>query len=151
MAVCQRVATARKSEQPTTGVRQRIDREALWTALDHARQARHLTWGGLASEIGTNASTFSRLRRGAGTDADTFAAILGWLNAEPSTFVRGASRTTTPTLPFPALSSYVRSSAPVNDAELRVLDSVVTAALRGMREAADDGTKPVRRQGRTRS
>jgi len=150
VAFSQRVANAAKDGQQPSGLRQRIDRQALWSALDHAREARHLTWAALAQEIGTNASTFSRLRRDKGTDADTFARILSWLNAEASAFVRGAPRASTPTLPFPALNSYVHASAPVNDAELRVLDSVVTATLRGMREATRDGAPTVQKRSRSR-
>ena len=118
------------------GRRVRVDRERLWESLDRARVARGLSWSELASEVGTSASTFTRLRKGLGTDADTFAAILAWLNSDLGAFVHGATVDSKFIDELPMLRSYVRSNAPLNESERRMVDAVALATIRGMRETA---------------
>jgi transcriptional regulator with XRE-family HTH domain len=113
--------------------RVRVDRAALWQTLDEARDARGLTWAQVAGEVGTSASTFSRLRRGDGTDADTFAAIVAWLGVSPSAFVHGA-RDTTRSAQLPRTLALLRESPALNAGETRLLDSVIAATVRGIQE-----------------
>lgn len=133
------------------GERVRVDREGLWRAVDRVRAARGATWAQVADEIGTSGSTFTRLRKGYGTDADTFAGILAWLGADAADFVHGTSRPRSDAPVLPQTSALLRSAPRPRSSELEVIDSMVAAAVRSLREARPStGAVPVNRARRRR-
>lgn len=67
--------------------RTKIDTTALHRALDNERMERHLSWRGLAGEIGVTPSTLSRLRAGYKPDAEGFMTLVLWLGLRPEDFV----------------------------------------------------------------
>src|SRR2546428_10301195 len=86
-----------------------IDLEALYGALNAERENRGLSWRELGKEIGTSASTFTRLAQGRGTDADTFATLVAWLGVSADHFVRGNEPPKGQPRTVAAISSYLRA------------------------------------------
>jgi hypothetical protein len=84
--------------------------------------------------MGTSPSTFSRMKRALGTDADTFASILNWLGSGVERFTRNGRRVTDQVPALPAFSAYISRTGPLQPDEIRLLDSVMTAALGSLRQ-----------------
>lgn len=128
----------------------RVDRRALWEALDTARQGRQLTWRDIANQVGTSPSTFSRLKQGLGTDADTFVSLIVWLQARAEDFVEGGGAAVKSGQRGMRLTQTALSSMPpLNDSERRLLDRMVAGALRGIQEQGRAGRTDRKRPRRT--
>lgn len=70
-----------------------LDVEALYTALDRQRRARHSYWRDVAAEAGISASTFVRLGQGKRPDADGLVRLLAWLGTtDVAPYVRAAEQ-----------------------------------------------------------
>lgn len=58
----------------------------LYASLEAAKDAKNLTWRGLAKLTGLSPSLFSRLANGQKPDADAFATIVTWLGVDATHF-----------------------------------------------------------------
>lgn len=113
-----------------------IDLEALYGALNAEREHRGMSWREVAKEIGTSASTFTRLAQGRGTDADTFATLVAWLSVSADHFVRGnAPARRQPPKTVAAISSYLRADRSLSREESEALDKIMRSAYNALRSA----------------
>lgn len=65
-----------------------FDRKRLATALERARRARGKSWREVASEIGVQPSTLTRLHQGANPSVEGFARMATWLGVSADSFIR---------------------------------------------------------------
>jgi len=112
-----------------------IDLEALYGALNAERENRGLSWRELGKEIGTSASTFTRLAQGRGTDADTFATLVAWLGVSADHFVRGNEPPKGQPRTVAAISSYLRADRSLSREESDALDKIMRSAYKALRSA----------------
>ena len=70
----------------------RFDARALYRALNEQRQARGLTWAGVAREIGVSSSTLTRTALGGRMEADGMLAMCRWVGRTAESFVRDIRR-----------------------------------------------------------
>ena len=110
-----------------------IDLEALYDALNAERSERGMSWRELGKQIGTSASTFTRLAQGRGTDADTFASLVAWLGMSADSFVRGATPPKGQPRTVAAISGYLRADRSLTRAESEDLDTIVRSAYKALR------------------
>lgn len=113
-----------------------VDLEALYGALDAARDGRGLSWRQVAKQVGTSPTTFTRLAQGRGTDADTFAALVNWLGMSADSFMRGAKpkRSGEPRT-VAAISAFLRADRSLRPEETEALDKIMRSAYRALRAA----------------
>jgi transcriptional regulator with XRE-family HTH domain len=74
----------------------RLDRRALWQALDTRREQRGISWRAVARETGVASSLFAELRQDlVGVNADTLVSLLAWLGplGQTQTFTQTTERT----------------------------------------------------------
>jgi hypothetical protein len=72
------------------GRRLRWDLNQLYTALNDQRQARGLTWSGLAQEIGCTPSRLTNLRTARMADMDLAMRLTQWLGKPAAEFIHAA-------------------------------------------------------------
>jgi len=70
----------------------RFDAKALYQALNEQRQARGLTWTGVAREIGVSPGTLTRTALGGRMEVDGMLAMCRWLGRTAESFVRDVRR-----------------------------------------------------------
>jgi transcriptional regulator with XRE-family HTH domain len=113
-----------------------VDYEALYGAINTARQAKSLSWRELAEVIGTSPSTFTRLAQGRGIDAATFAGLIAWLRGDANDFIvrntaeirpRRSSASTLATI-----SGHLRADKNLDRDAARHLDSIIASAYKAL-------------------
>lgn len=113
-----------------------VDYEALYGAINTARQAKNLSWRELAELIGTSPSTFTRLAQGRGIDAATFAGLIAWLRADANDYIvrntaevrpRRSSAATLATI-----SGHLRADKNLDREAARHLDSIIASAYKAL-------------------
>jgi DNA-binding MurR/RpiR family transcriptional regulator len=107
-----------------------VDIRALYAAIDQKRQAKKLTWRGLAALLGITPSTFTRMAQGLKPDVDTFATLVRWLGMPQEIFLQPATERTEDADPAAMISSYLRGSKNVTDAQADALEDIMNAAIR---------------------
>lgn len=113
-----------------------VDYEALYGAINTARQAEGISWRDLADVIGTSPSTFTRLAQGRGLDAATFAGLVAWLRVNADQFILRKDsatkqpRTTASTLAV--ISGHLRADKNLDKTAARHLDSIIASAYKAL-------------------
>jgi transcriptional regulator with XRE-family HTH domain len=114
-----------------------INTALLYAALDAARQQRHLSWRGLAGEIGVSPSLLSRLGNGLKPDTDGFATIVAWLKLPAEQFFEhdhadNADETREPDL-MAQLAPLLRARKDLSDTDIRYLQQIIGATVERVR------------------
>lgn len=109
-----------------------IDLDALYSALDAARDARGLTWRELAAEVGVSPSTLSRLTNGHRPDADGFAAMVTWLGIPAERFIRRQGHEPAHGEPdlLAELAPLLRSRKDLDADDVEAIEDIIKVALR---------------------
>lgn len=110
-----------------------INTALLRAALDAARQQRHLSWRGLAGEIGVSPSLLSRLGNGLKPDTDGFATIVAWLKLPAEQFFEhdgsgSADETREPDL-MAQLAPLLRARKDLSETDIRYLQQIIGATV----------------------
>ncbi|MFZ2029896.1 MAG: hypothetical protein WAU68_06290 [Vitreimonas sp.] len=66
----------------------RFDAAALYEAMDAHRQARRLSWAGVARETGVSVATLKRTAPGGRLEVDGMLSMVGWLGRSVECFTR---------------------------------------------------------------
>jgi transcriptional regulator with XRE-family HTH domain len=113
-----------------------VDFEALYGAINTARQAQDISWRDLADVIGTSPSTFTRLAQGRGIDAATFAALVSWLRVNADEFIRrktaAVRRARTSASTLAVISGHLRADKNLDRDAARHLDSIIASAYKAL-------------------
>lgn len=114
-----------------------ISTALLYAALDAARQQRHLSWRGLAGEIGVSPSLLSRLGNGLKPDTDGFATIVAWLKLPAEQFFEheradSAEETSEPDL-MAQLAPLLRARKDLSETDIRYLQQIIGATVERVR------------------
>jgi DNA-binding MurR/RpiR family transcriptional regulator len=113
-----------------------LDYEALYGAINTARQAQSLSWRDLADLIGTSPSTFTRLAQGQGMDAATFAALIAWLRMDANEFIlrrtSAVRRQRTSASTLATISGHLRADKNLDRDAARHLDSIIASAYKAL-------------------
>jgi transcriptional regulator with XRE-family HTH domain len=117
--------------------RKKFDGEAFYAALDSARTARDLKWKDVAKDAGVSASTLTRMAQGKRPDVDSLAALCRWADLNADEFMRpraedGEERSDAP--PLAMISTYLRSDPNLSAKSADMLDEVIKATYRQLRE-----------------
>uniref|UniRef100_UPI003D934105 transcriptional regulator n=1 Tax=Gordonia sp. B7-2 TaxID=3420932 RepID=UPI003D934105 len=110
-----------------------INTAALYSALDAARQSRHLSWRALAGEIGVSPSLLSRLGNGMKPDTDGFATIVAWLRLPAEDFFehedgRSVDDVGEPDL-MAQLAPLLRARKDLSATDIKYLQQVISATV----------------------
>lgn len=110
-----------------------IDTAALYSALDAARQGRHLSWRALAGEIGVSPSLLSRLGNGLKPDTDGFVTIIAWLRLPAEDFFEhegqdSISDDREPDL-MAQLAPLLRARKDLSETDIKYLQQVIGATV----------------------
>lgn len=109
-----------------------VDIAALYAALDRKRQSNGLSWRSLATQLEISPSTFTRMAQGLKPDVDTFATLLRWLGMPQDEFLRPVKEGTEEADPIAMVSSYLRASKNLTEAQTNALEDIMQAAFRHM-------------------
>jgi transcriptional regulator with XRE-family HTH domain len=107
-----------------------VDISALYAAVDRKRQARGLSWRGLAAELKITPSTFTRMAQGMKPDVDTFATLVQWLGIPQKEFLRPSPTRNEDADPVAMISSYLRASKNLTHEQANALEDIMNAAFR---------------------
>jgi hypothetical protein len=107
-----------------------VDISALYAAVDRKRQARVLSWRGLAAELEITPSTFTRMAQGMKPDLDTFATLVSWLGIPQEQFLRPSPKKSEDADPVAMISSYLRASKNLTQDQAEALEDIMNAAFR---------------------
>ena len=107
-----------------------VDISALYAAVDRKRQARGLSWRGLAAELKITPSTFTRMAQGMKPDVDTFATLVQWVGIPQEEFLRPSPNRSEDADPVAMISSYLRASKNVTHEQANALEDIMNAAFR---------------------
>lgn len=107
-----------------------VDISALYAAVDRKRQAKGLSWRGLAAELKITPSTFTRMAQGMKPDVDTFAALVRWLGTTQEEFLRPSLNRSEDADPVAMISSYLRGSKNLTHDQADALEDIMSAAFR---------------------
>jgi len=110
-------------------MRREVDVSALYGALDSKRNARNLSWRGLAKELGLSSSVFTRLAQGRRPDFDSYIQMTEWLGVDLETFVGGEKPTETPPEEtVAAIAAHLRADESLKPASVKAIQKIVQAA-----------------------
>jgi transcriptional regulator with XRE-family HTH domain len=119
--------------------RGRLDTDALYAALNAARNARGLSWRQLAAEVGVSPSTMTRLANGQRPDVDAFAALVGWLGQSADSFlVTGAQPAGEQPDLVAQLAPLLRARSDLKEEDAKYLEDLIAVAARRLREERAD-------------
>lgn len=107
--------------------RKRVDVELLHAALDEARQARNLSWRGLADEVDMSASNLTRLGQGLRPDVDNFATLVQWLGLPAEVFFVGQSEAPDP---HAAVAMALRSVPELGVEDVEYVQEIIRITIR---------------------
>ena len=107
-----------------------VDIAALYAAVDQKRQAKNLSWRGLAADLKITPSTFTRMAQGLKPDVDTFASLVRWLGMSQDEFLRPTPARREDADPVAMISSYLRASKNVTQEQADALEDIMNAAFR---------------------
>jgi hypothetical protein len=107
-----------------------VDIAALYAAIDRKRQAKKMSWRGLAAILEITPSTFTRMAQGLKPDVDTFATLVRWLGRPQEEFLLPAPKREEDDDPVAMISSYLRGSKNVTDEQAEALEDIMGAAFR---------------------
>jgi len=113
-----------------------VDISALYAAVDRKRQARDLSWRGLAAELKITPSTFTRMAQGMKPDVDTFATLVQWLGIPQQEFLRPLPKGSEDADPVAMISSYLRASKNLTHEQADALEDIMNAAFRHLTKQA---------------
>ncbi len=102
-----------------------------------ARIDRGISWRTVANEIGVSPSTLTRMAQGKRPDVDAFAAMVAWVGlpaerfmVDPPNYEAGD--------PMAEVIAILHGHPRLEEHEVRVLESVLTATYRSLRESSGD-------------
>lgn len=115
--------------------RGRLDTDALYAALNAARNARGQSWRQLAAEVGVSPSTMTRLANGQRPDVDAFAALVGWLGQSADTFLvsDASSAGEQPDL-VAQLAPLLRARSDLKEEDAKYLEDLIAVAARRLKD-----------------
>lgn len=113
-----------------------FDASGFYEALDATRQARRLTWKGVAQGSGVSASTLTRMAQGKRPDVDSLAALAAWSGLQTDAFVR-TSAPREAAEPLAAISTYLRGDRNLSPESATALDQLIRATYERLRKAGE--------------
>ncbi|CAL9610423.1 helix-turn-helix domain-containing protein [Nocardiopsis dassonvillei] len=117
-------------------MRQHLDVEALYAALDAQRRSKDLSWRQLAKEIGVSPSLLSRLSNGLRPDVDSFATLVNWLGVPAEQFLVDESGQAG-NRPEPELVTQIgpllRARQDLSPQDVSYLEEIIEATVRRIR------------------
>ncbi len=123
-------------EQVVVGtlVRDRLDTDALYAALDAQRKAGKLSWRQLAKEVGVSPSTMTRLANGQRPDVDAFAALVHWLGQPADVFLIADDEAPREEPDLVAqLAPLLRARRDLDEKDAKYLEDLISVAVRRLR------------------
>ena len=109
-----------------------FDVGAFFSALDVTRNAKNLSWRGVAKEIGISASTLTRLAQGRHPDVNSLALLATWAGLQVDDFIdKGTDLVTAE--PLTAILTNLRSDPNLTSEAANALDQIIRAAYEQLR------------------
>ncbi|GAA4907645.1 helix-turn-helix domain-containing protein [Streptomonospora salina] len=122
-------------------MRQHLDVEALYAALDSERRTRELSWRQLAKEMQVSPSLLSRLSNGLRPDVDSFATLVRWLGVPAEQFLVNESEEPV-NRPEPELVTQIgpllRARRDLTPDDVSYIEEIVQATVRRVRAPRRD-------------
>jgi len=114
--------------------RGRLDTDALYAALNAARNTRGLSWRQLAAEVGVSPSTMTRLANGQRPDVDAFAALVGWLGQPADSFLVSDAQPAGEQPDLVAqLAPLLRARSDLKEEDAKYLEDLIAVAARRLK------------------
>ncbi|MEU7811853.1 helix-turn-helix transcriptional regulator [Pseudonocardia sp. NPDC049154] len=116
-----------------------IDVDALYGALNKAREMKDTSWRELSRAIGVSASTMSRMAQGQNPDVNAFAKMVSWLGMPAERFIVGDESNSPASKNEPELVAEIapllRARKDLSRPDIELLEALIESAVR--RFAAD--------------
>ena len=109
-----------------------FDAAGFYQALDATRQARSMTWKGVANASGISASSLTRMAHGKRPDVDSLAALASWSGLDTDQFVRAIGDRPSPD-PLAVISAQLRNDPQLSREAQASLDELIKIAYERLR------------------
>lgn len=116
--------------------------KAFYDALAEAVKILEVPWRQVAKETGVNASTLSRMARGAHPDSASLAVLSAWAGINPADFVRGRRKDEPSRDSLAAISRFLKADPELQPEAARALEQIIRLAYSGFRRHSEERANP---------
>ena len=110
----------------------KFNNDAFYASLNAVRLSRRKTWKEIASETGVNASTLTRIGKGANPDVNGLAALLNWADLKAEMFIRGDNNEETE--PIAKITALLRADPHLTTDNAQLIEDIVVTTYNRLKD-----------------